>query len=170
MFSGHAALALLGKSARPRVPLILLATVAYAPDIIQRALGEFSQFNRELSHSMPAVGIGATVVALLYWAATGEAVDASVLWLAYVSHWPADYITGIKPTWPGGPMVGLVTYLHPARDAFLEADLVLLCWLAYRSTLRPDRKYAAVTLLMPVVLIACQIAFDFSLAPGLPRL
>ena len=170
MFSGHAGLALLGKAARPKVPLILLGVVAYAPDIIQRALGEFNQYNRELSHSMPAVGLGATIVALVYWAATGESADASMVWLAYVSHWPADYITGIKPTWPGGPMVGLVAYLHPARDAILEVDLVLLCWLAYRSTLRPDRKNTPVTLLMPLVLIACQLAFDFSLAPGLPRL
>jgi hypothetical protein len=170
MFSGHAALSLLGKSARPKVPLLLLAVVAYAPDIIQRALAEFSQYNRELSHSMPAIGIGATIVALVYWAATGRLVDASVVWLTYVSHWPADYITGIKPTWPSGPMVGLMTYLHPGRDALLEADLVLLCWLAYRSRLGPDKKNSAVTLLMPVVLIACQVAFDYSLAPGLPRL
>jgi hypothetical protein len=166
MFSGHAALALLGKAARPKVPLVLLGTVAFAPDIIQRALGHFYQYNRELSHSMPAVGIGATLVALVYWAATGAAADASVVWLTYASHWPADYITGIKPTWPGGPMVGRMTYMHPARDAFLEIDLVLLCWLAYRSSLPANRKNTAITLLMPVVLIVCQAAFDFSLAPG----
>ncbi|MEO7084532.1 MAG: metal-dependent hydrolase [Gemmatimonadaceae bacterium] len=170
MFSGHAALSLLGKAARPRVPLFLIAVAAYAPDIVQRVLGYFNQFNRELSHSMPAIGIGATIVALVYWAATGAAADASVLWLAYVSHWFADYITGIKPTWPGGPIVGRVMYLHPGRDALLEADLVLLCWLAYRSTLPADRKNTAITLLIPVVLIVCQLAFDYSLAPGLPRL
>ena len=67
-------------------------------------------------------------------------------------------------------MVGRVLYLHPVRDAVLEIDLVLLCWLAYRSTLRADRKNGAIVLLIPVVLIASQILFDYTIASGLPRL
>lgn len=159
MFAGHAAVALFSKANRPRVPLVLLVVVAFAPDCIEVIADALGRHNRELSHSLVSVGIGATIVALVYWVATRVAADAAVVWLAYVSHWPADYITGLKPTWPSGPMVGLLLYTRPVADACLESTLVVLCWLAYWQSLPAGRRRPTL-LFVPLGLIALQLVFD----------
>jgi membrane-bound metal-dependent hydrolase YbcI (DUF457 family) len=115
--------------------------------------------NREISHSLVSIGIGAAIVALLYFFATRARGDALVVWLTYASHWPADFITGIKPTWPGGPMVGLYLYKQPVADTIIESCLVLVCWLVYRRSLPATSRNRAVGLLVPIGLIAMQIAF-----------
>jgi hypothetical protein len=79
-----------------------------------------------------SVGVGASLAALLYWLSTRATADAIAVWLTYASHWPADFITGLKPTWPGGPTVGLSLYNHPVWDAVLECAIVVLAWVAYR--------------------------------------
>src|SRR5829696_6609090 len=107
MYAGHAALALLAKARRPRVPLALLVPLAFAPDWVEGIAAALGRHNRMISHSLVSVGIGATLFAAIYWLVTRSAADAAAVRLTYVSHWPADFITGIKPTWPGGPMVGL---------------------------------------------------------------
>jgi hypothetical protein len=159
VFAGHAALALFGKANRPHVPLALLVVVAFAPDCIEVIADALGHHNREISHSLVSVGIGATTVALVYWVATRVAADAAVVWLTYLSHWPADYITGLKPTWPSGPMVGLLLYTRPVADACLESTLVVLCWLAYWRSL-PARRRRPTLLLVPLGLIALQLIFD----------
>jgi membrane-bound metal-dependent hydrolase YbcI (DUF457 family) len=160
VFAGHAALALFAKANRPRVALALLVPVAFAPDLIEVAADALGHHNREISHSLVSVGLGATVVAVVYWLVKRVAADAVVVWLTYVSHWPADYITGLKPTWPGGPMVGLVLYTRPIADACLESALVVLCWFAYRQSLPATTRRRAMLLLVPLGLIAMQLAFD----------
>lgn len=169
MFAGHAALALLVKAKRPRVPLALLVPVAFAPDCIELVADMLGHQNRQISHSLVSVGIGATIVAFVYWLATRAAGDAVALWLTYASHWPADYITGLKPTWPGGPMVGHLLYTRPALDAWLECALVVLCSLVYWQSLAPARRRARLVL-VPLGLIALQIAFDVTRTFGKPSL
>jgi membrane-bound metal-dependent hydrolase YbcI (DUF457 family) len=169
VFAGHAALALLVKAKRPRVPLALLVPVAFAPDCIELAADLLGHQNREISHSLMSVGIGATIVALAYWLATRAAGDAVAVWLTYVSHWPADYLTGLKPTWPGGPMVGRLLYTRPVLDAWLECALVVVCWLAYRQSLVVARRRARL-MLVPAGLIALQLAFDVTRTLGKPSL
>lgn len=159
MFAGHAALALAAKATRPRVALALLVPVAFAPDVIEWIADALGHHNREISHSLVSVGIGATVVGLAYWLMTRGTVDAVVVWLTYVSHWPADYITGLKPTWPGGPMVGLLLYTRPALDVWVESGLVVVCWLAYRQSLPRRARRRAMLMLVPLGLIAMQIGF-----------
>ena len=161
MFAGHAALALLAKAKRPRVAISLLVPVAFAPDLVELVGDALGHHNREISHSLVSVGIGATVVALVYWLVKRVAADAAVLWLTYVSHWPADYITGLKPTWPTGPMVGLLLYTRPVADACLESALVVVCWLAYRQSLPTARRRVGL-LVVPIALIAMQLAFDMT--------
>ena len=87
------------------IPLALLVPVAFAPDWIEWfARRRSGHDNRELSHSLVSVAIGATLVALgLLARARGSAATRSCVWLLYASHWAADFITGLKPTWPGGP-------------------------------------------------------------------
>jgi hypothetical protein len=160
VYAGHAALALLAKAKRPRVPIALLVPIAFAPDWIEWIADAFGHHDRAISHSLVSVGIGASLTALIYWLTTRQPADAAVVWLTYVSHWPADFITGLKPTWPGGPTVGLHLYAHPMWDALLECALVVACWLAYRRTLAAPTRRRAILLLIPLGLIAMQIAFE----------
>jgi membrane-bound metal-dependent hydrolase YbcI (DUF457 family) len=168
LFAGHAALALLVKGMRPRVSLALLVPVAFAPDVVEWIAYGLGYYNREISHSLVSVGIAATVVALIYYLATRVAPGAIAVWLTYVSHWPADFITGRKPTWPGGPTVGLMLYSHAPVDALVESLLVVLCWLAYRRLLPEADRRRAGSIAVPFGLIAMQIAFDSIQRPPLP--
>jgi membrane-bound metal-dependent hydrolase YbcI (DUF457 family) len=159
LYAGHAALATLAKGARPRVSIALLVPVAFAPDWIEWFFDAIGHRNREISHSLVSVAIGASLVALVYLLVTRQRLDAAAVWLTYVSHWPADYITGLKPTWPGGPTVGLYLYARPFPEFCVEAVVVIVCWFAYRRSLPLPARNRAVGLLIPIGLIAMQIAF-----------
>ena len=159
MFAGHAALALVAKAARPRIPAALLVPVAFAPDVIEFLFSQIGHRNREISHSLISVAVGASIVALVYLLVSKDRTSAMVLWLTYASHWPADFITGVKPTWPGGPTVGLFLYQRPVADAVLESIMVIVCWLIYRASLPPASRKRVVGLLIPVGLVAMQLAF-----------
>jgi multisubunit Na+/H+ antiporter MnhB subunit len=150
---------MLAKSARPRIPIALLVPVAFAPDWIEWVFDAAGHRNREISHSLVSVGIGATLVALAYFIATRQRVDAFAVWLTYVSHWPADFITGLKPTWPGGPTVGLFMYGRPYTEFVIEAVVIVSCWFAYRRSLPVAARDRRLGLLVPVGLIAMQLAF-----------
>ncbi len=165
MYVGHAALALLAKSKRPKLSVALLVPVAFAPDWLKWIFERLGHANRELSHSLISVGIGATLVAICYFAGTRDGRSATVLWLVYASHWPADFITGIKPTWPGGPNVGLLLYAHPLGDMVLESALVVVCWLSYRRSLAPVARQRAVATLIPLGLIGLQVIFQAIQSP-----
>lgn len=159
MYAGHAALALLAKGIRPRISLAVLVPVAFGPDWIEWALSATGHENRILSHSLVSVAICATVVALVYWSFTRATVDACVVWLTYASHWPADFITGIKPTWPGGPDVGLRIYTNPVLDTAVEWTVVVLCWLVYRRSLPRQNRNRPLSYLVPAGLCAMQVGF-----------
>ncbi len=96
-----------------------------------------------MSHSLISVAIGATTVALGYWLVTRQRGDAVVLWLLYASHWAADFITGSKPTWPGGPTVGLVLYDRALWDCVLECLVIVGCWSVYRRSFSERAKRSA---------------------------
>jgi hypothetical protein len=134
MFVGHAALAMVIKTVRPRISLPILLAAAYGPDILEGAVGVLGRGlnHTMLSHSLPSVAIMAALSGVAYAAATRRAGDAAVVGLMYASHWPADFITGLKPTWPGGPDVGLQLYGHPVADMMVESGLLVMCWLIYR--------------------------------------
>jgi membrane-bound metal-dependent hydrolase YbcI (DUF457 family) len=147
----------------------LLVPVAFAPDWIEWVLDWLGRHNRALSHSLVAVGIGATLVAIIYYLRTRARADAAAVWLTYASHWPADFITGLKPTWPGGPTVGLYLYAHPHLEAAMECVVIVLCWLFYRKSLPAVARTRAVGLLVPLGLIAMQLAFLATTDPRLRR-
>ncbi len=167
MYAGHAALALVAKAKRRAIPIAILVPVAFAPDWIKVLLSYLGHENRMVSHSLVSVGAGATIVAVLYFLYCRSAADAAVLWLTYASHWPADYITGIKPTWPGGPQVGLLLYTHPLADVIVESVLVVICYLVYRRSLPEASRKRAIGWLIPLGLIGMQIVFAAVQAPDL---
>lgn len=139
---GHAGVAIAAKRFGPRVPLWLLLCAAYAPDIVEVSLWPFGIHNRELSHSLIAVGLGATLLAVLYAAVRGDRRGALCVWWVYLLHWPADFITGTKPTWPGGPTVGLNLYDRPVIVWIVDLSVLIAgSWVYYRSSAapRPER-------------------------------
>jgi hypothetical protein len=167
VYAGHAAIATLVKGVRPRISLALLVPIAFAPDWLEWSAGLLGFHDKMLSHSLLSVAIGATVVAAIYALVTRELGDAIWVWTAYASHWPADFITGIKPTWPGGPSVGLLLYDHAVWDVILESTLIIVGWLIYKRTLNPSVRSRAVVWVAPLGLIALQIASAALQGPNL---
>jgi hypothetical protein len=166
VFAGHAAIATFVKGRRPRLPLALLVPVAFGPDWIDLLSHVFHHPNPDVSHSLVSVGIVSLVVALCTMPVFG-AVDAAVVGATYASHWLADCVTGLKPTWPGGPSVGLQLYTHSYRDAVIESAVVVACWLVYRSSLRGEARNSPAAYAMPLGLIAMQVVFAFLQTPTL---
>ncbi len=164
MYAGHAALALLAKSRRTPIPLAVLVIVAYAPDWLEWMLGGIHDRGTELSsaalisHSIVLVLIGSAVVAGLALAIRLRPVDAVLLGALYLSHWVVDLITGLKPTWSGGPMIGLRLYDTPLWDFVLESVVIVACWMAYRRSL-PATSRRGWTVVILVGLIVLQAGF-----------
>lgn len=131
MIVGHAGIALLLRRwtvSRVALPLLLLA--GYLPDIwrallVSAAHESVPQANM-LSHSIPAVALQAAILGAIWLISGGGIRGACVLVVAALSHWPADVITGCKPTWPGGPELGLRLYRQPLFDLIVELALVIL--------------------------------------------
>lgn len=167
MFTGHAALAMGAKGARPRIPIALLVPIAFAPDWVEWICKLFGWESRFASHSLVSVFIGASIVAIAYGFTARSVADGGMLGLTYLSHWAADFLTGDKPTWRGGPNVGLMLYAHPLRDVVLESALILVCWLIYRRSLPTESRLRMIGWLVPIGLIAMQIGFEAIQYPSL---
>ena len=167
MYAGHAALATLAKSYRARVPIAVLVPVAFAPDWIAWFFDAIGHSNREISHSLVSVGIGAFLAGLVYYFVARDEKGALLVWLTYASHWPADFITGLKPTWPGGPTVGLYLYTRPVVDVVIEFTVIVLCWIAYRRSLPAVARNRAVGWLVPAGLMVMHLAFFATTNPAL---
>lgn len=161
MYAGHAAIALYTKARRPRLALPLLVVVAYAPDWIEwliDASGASYPTSSLYSHSIPSVLLGSSVVAAVSLLLGVERADALALWLLYVSHWVADFFTGMKPTWPGGPLIGMHLYDRPLVDFVMETLVVAAAWIAYRRSLPPTPR-RGVAVLIPAGLLVFQVGF-----------
>lgn len=168
MYAGHAALAVLMKTARPRIPMAVLVPIAFAPDWIEWFLAFKTPGARMPSHGLISIAIGAMATALVYWLGSRRPGDALALALLYVSHWFADLITGLKPTWPGGPDIGLVLYNQPVADIIVESILILIAaWRYQRSLSRATfgQRYLA-SALVAGGLIGMQIGFVLIQAPA----
>src|SRR4051812_21725288 len=139
---GHAGVALVAKRASPRVPLWLLLGAAYGPDALEITGRVFGHYDTVLSHSLVSIGVCATLLAGAYAAWTRDLSGAAILWLTYVLHWPADFITGHKPTWPGGPVVGLDYYEHRTGVWVLDLAVFGAGWLFYRRPHAPPEPRA----------------------------
>jgi membrane-bound metal-dependent hydrolase YbcI (DUF457 family) len=126
-----------------------------------------------LSHSIPAVLLFALIAFVLYAVLTRDLKGALIIGAVIVSHMILDWITGYKPTWPGGPTVGLRLYDYPLADFVIEAVVIAAGAALYARTL-PSRSgvevptaiggtksrwsYAAI---MFAALVALQLAVDF---------
>jgi len=174
MYGGHVGIALAGKGYRATIPLWLLLFATQLPDWADATvctLGLASTPSEMLSHSLPAVAVLASVLALVYFAVSRDFAAAALVAAIVVSHAVADYATGTKPTWPGGPHIGLQLYRDPAIDFILEAAVIVIGWAIYRQSLSVERRRSNPVNLLLFCLLLLQLAasVSFSLFPGVKK-
>jgi len=174
MYGGHVGIALAGKGYRSTVPLWVLLIATQLPDWADAAAcyaGASSPPSEILSHSLPAVAVLATVFALFYYVAARDVAGSALAGAIVVSHMIADYATGLKPTWPGGPFIGLEVYRHPALDFGIESIVIIVGWMIYRRSLPVDRRDSSPVRVMLFCLLLLQLAasVSFSLFPGIKK-
>lgn len=162
MYIGHVGAALAAKRVRASVGLLVLLIATYAPDWVDSGLCVAGTFNPKgmLSHSIPAVLVLALLGFTLYGAFTGDWTGALVVSGVVLSHMFLDWITGYKPTWPGGPMIGLELYHYPIVDFIAEALTILFGTLLYMRTLgRRPRPWVDFSIMLGALLVL-QLAID----------
>lgn len=174
MYAGHVGLALGAKGIRPALPLWVLIIASQLPDWTDATAclsGLHSATPGMFSHSFPAVALLTLLGAAVYLTATRDIKGTAFVAALVVSHALGDYVTGLKPTWIGGPMIGLQLYRQPAWDFVVEAGVILVGWLVYRASLSRDRRAAHDTWALLGVLFALQALADivFFLSPGLRK-
>jgi membrane-bound metal-dependent hydrolase YbcI (DUF457 family) len=139
MFLGHVGAALGAKRLVPAATIGALVVATYLPDWADAALCAAGQYRdtQMYSHSIAAVAVLAFLAAGYQIVRGRSRAVATAVALVVISHLLLDYLTGTKPTWIGGPMIGLGLYSHPVIDFALEAAVIALGWSLYRATLPP---------------------------------
>lgn len=159
MYAGHIALGISARRWVPIVPLWLLIVASQLPDWVDVAVctARPGTLNPAmLSHSLIAAATLAAIAAMVGRLVYGSAFVAKVLALLVISHLLGDYVTGTKPTWTGGPLVGLRLYSQPLLDFLFESAIIFWSWWMYRSTFRPASRDKRELRVMLFGLIALQ--------------
>ncbi|MEP6573375.1 MAG: hypothetical protein ABJD11_11795 [Gemmatimonadota bacterium] len=166
MYIGHLGLALAAKGRRPASSLPWLVVATQGCDWLDALLLPFMTWERAeiWTHSIPATLAGAAILALLAGVLLGDRFLGWTVALLYLSHPVLDYPTGLKPTWAGGPWIGLRLYSHPLADLLLEGLLLLVCWSVYRTSLPADSRRAGLAWTLLATLLGLQLACDIRLA------
>src|SRR3954466_15410710 len=123
MYTGHIAIALAARGVRRDVPLWILVLATQACDWVELIVHPFTRrtVTEVYSHAYPFVVVTALALAGIVWVWKRSASAAATVLLVYLSHPFADYITGFKPMWLGGPNVGLEVIQRPAVDFLVQA-------------------------------------------------
>ena len=173
MYIGHVGAALAAKRVRVSVSLLALLVATYTPDWIDTGLCFAGGYDERemLSHSIPAVLILAVVGFTAYALITRDRIGGLIVGAVILSHLVLDWITGTKPTWPGGPMIGLQLYSHPVADFIAEAVVITIGALVYARTLPPRRRPWLDLSIMLGALLALQLTIDVAhlLFESLPK-
>jgi hypothetical protein len=153
---------LAAKRLRLSIGLLVLLVATYAPDWIDSGLCVIGGYDQRqmLSHSIPAVLAFALVGFVAYTVITRDRVGGALIAAVIISHMMLDWITGTKPTWPGGPMIGLQLYAHPIADFFAEGIVIAAGALAYSRTLPARRRPWLDLTIMLGALLALQLTID----------
>lgn len=160
MIAGHLGIAMVARARWPRLPLFTIAVAAFVPDLVDFATAALHICAEKglYSHSLPAIAIEVVVLggAIALWRrspAAGAMVAAMI-----VLHLLADFITGEKLLWGGGPVVGLNLYDYPIADFALEAVVTYAGWRTLRAS--PARDALAAAPIALLLLLAGQAALD----------
>jgi hypothetical protein len=162
MYVGHVGAALAGKRARRSIGLVVLLLATYIPDWVDTGLCLAGAYNPDgvLSHSIPAVMVFALLGFAVYGLASRDWRGALVVAAVIVSHMFLDWITGNKPTWPGGTMIGLGLYEHPIADFIVEGAVIFAGTLLYAKTLPPRQRPWTDLGIMIGALLGLQLSID----------
>lgn len=173
MYIGHVGAALAAKRVRMSVGLLVLLIATYTPDWVDTGLCLTGGFDpREmLSHSIPAVLVFTVLGFVAYTGITRDRRGGMVVATVIFSHMFLDWITGTKPTWPGGPTIGLDLYSHPIADFIAEGVVIAIGALLYARTLPPRRRPWIDLTVMLGALLVLQLAIDVAhlLFKSLPK-
>jgi hypothetical protein len=164
MYIGHVGAALGAKRVRASVSLLVLLVATYTPDWVDTGLCLAGAYNPQgmLSHSIPAIALFSVLGFAAYSTATRDWRAGLVVAAVIVSHMFLDWITGYKPTWPGGPMIGLRFYDHPLADFIAEAAVIVIGALLYARTLPPRKRPWIDVWAMLGALLLLQLAVDIA--------
>jgi hypothetical protein len=160
LITGHLGLALGARAADPEVPVVWLIVAAMAPDIADLGLAAMGVCNPDgaYTHSLAAIAGTALVLGAAALWRTHSRRTAVVIGALVISHLLADYLTGMKALWVGGPVVGINLYHWPVWDMVLEWAFVSCGWWAGRRWGRLPR-WAGARLVL-VVLLSYQFLID----------
>jgi hypothetical protein len=173
VYIGHVGAALAAKRARAGIGLLVLLVATYAPDWVDTGLCLAGAYDPQemLSHSVPAVMLFAVAGFSAYALVTRDWTGALVVAALIVSHMLLDWVTGDKPTWPGGPMIGLQLYDRPIADFIVEGIVIFVGTLLYGRTLPPRQRPWVDVSIMLGALLALQLTIDVAhlLVKSLPK-
>jgi len=173
MYIGHVGVALGAKRLRASIGLVPLLLATYAPDWVDTGLCVAGAYDPRsmLSHSIPSVLLLALLGFASYALATRDWSGALIIGGVILSHLLLDWITGYKPTWPGGPMIGLRLYEHPVLDFAAEGLVIAIGTLLYAPTLPArQRPWRDVSIMLGALLVL-QLTIDVAhlLMGNLPK-
>ena len=174
MYVGHMGFALGAHGIRRTIPLWFLVIAAQLPDWADAGFclgGIRPSAQGILSHSLPAVAMLALAAVAAYSTAHRDTAGMLIVAAVVISHALGDYFTGVKPTWAGGPMIGLQLYKRPVIDFVIEAAVILGGWWIYRRSLPQERRSTEPVFTLLGALIVIQIGADIfiSFAKGLRK-
>ena len=172
MYVGHLGIALGGKGLRRDAPLWLLVLATQGPDWAEAFFCATGTTAHAMwSHSVPAVLALAAAMALASYAGTRDGAVSGLAAALVVSHLLVDYVTGIKPMWPGGPKVGLDLYTRPGWDFLLETTVIVVGWWLYRRSLTPESRSRRLVqgLLLALIVMEGLGVLKLAIAPPLAK-
>jgi membrane-bound metal-dependent hydrolase YbcI (DUF457 family) len=164
MYIGHVGAALGAKRVRTSIGLVVLLVATYTPDWVDAGLCLAGLNNPVgmLSHSIPAIALFTILGFAAYATGTRDWRAALVVAAVILSHMFLDWITGYKPTWPGGPMIGLQLYDHPIADFIAEGVVIVIGALLYARTLPPRKRPWIDVSVMLGALLLLQLTLDIA--------
>jgi DNA-directed RNA polymerase subunit RPC12/RpoP len=166
VYVGHAAIALAIKAREPRVPIAVLVLASFGPDWAEVVLGYLLGTGHAAmwayAHWIPGVVLGAVLAAGVY-ALLFRRAGARYVLLAWLSHWPADFLTARKPVFDLEHRVGLDLYHRPVVDFALEGALVVLCCIVYARRFAPEPRQRRWVVAMGAALLAMQAVLSYGL-------
>ena len=164
MVTGHLSMAYLARARWPRTEIVALLVAAILPDLADFVLPQGNQCRTTcgmFTHAFPAFLVLALAASVLSWFIWHRRATSILVFAMVVLHVAADFLTGHKPFWYGGPAVGLALYDHQLLDFLLEVPMAVAGWWILRRSHNPPQP--AVRWWALVLLVAGQAGFDLFL-------